>query len=125
MENELLKSVHKVYESAKSGTVYATDDVFVTVVGMAASDVEGVLGLSDLNTGEPCSKLTVRNLGKCLRLDFGPEQPAVILGIIVGAGYNLLEVSHGVQNKVLAAVRDMIGFELAQVNIQISDVRSK
>lgn len=124
MENELLKSIHKIYENDKT-TVYAADDVFITVVGLAASDVEGVLSLSDLNTGEICVKPTVRNLSKCLRLDFGTDQISVLIGIVVEAGSNLLAVSTNVQNKVLNAVRDIVGVTLSRVNIQISDVRSK
>ena len=124
MENELLKSIQKIYENDKT-TVYAADDVFITVVGLAASDVEGVLSLSDLNTGEICVKPTVRNLSKCLRLDFGTDQISVLIGIVVEAGSNLLAVSTNVQNKVLNAVRDIVGVTLSRVNIQISDVRSK
>ncbi|MBO4872091.1 MAG: Asp23/Gls24 family envelope stress response protein [Lachnospiraceae bacterium] len=124
MENELLKSIHKIYENDRT-TVYAADDVFITVVGMAASDVEGVLSLSDLNTGEICLKPTVRNLSKCLRFDFSSDQITVLIGIVVEAGSNLLAVSTAVQNKVLNAVRDIIGCTLSRVNIQISDVRSK
>ncbi len=125
MENELLKSLHKIYESEKTGAVYAADDVFVTVVGMAASDVEGVLSLSDLNTGELLVKPTLKNLSRCLRLDFGGDQISVLVGIVVEAGSNLLAVSCNVQNKVISAVKDIIGCDLSRVNIQISDVRSK
>ena len=124
MENELLKSIHKIYENDKT-TVYAADDVFITVVGMAASDVEGVLSLPDLNTGELCVKPTIRNLSKCLRLDFSGDQITVLIGIVVEAGSNLLAVSTNVQNKVLNSVQDIIGCSLSRVNIQISDVRSK
>ena len=124
MENELLKSIHKIYENDKT-TVYAADDVFITVVGMAASDVEGVLSLSDLNTGELCLKPTVRNLSKCLRLDFSGDQITALIGIVVETGSNLLAVSTNVQNKVLNSVKDIIGCTLNRVNIQISDVRSK
>ena len=124
MENELLKSIHKIYENDKT-TVYAADDVFITVVGMAASDVDGVLSLSDLNTGELCVKPTIRNLSKCLRLDFSGDQITVLIGIVVEAGSNLLTVSTNVQNKVLNSVKDIIGCSLSRVNIQISDVRSK
>ena len=124
MENELLKSIHKIYENDKT-TVYAADDVFITVVGMAASDVDGVLSLSDLNTGELCVKPTIRNLSKCLRLDFSGNQITVLIGIVVEAGSNLLTVSTNVQNKVLNSVKDIIGCSLSRVNIQISDVRSK
>lgn len=125
MDNELLKSVHKIYESNNNGNVYAADDVFITVVGMAAADVEGVLSLSDLNTGEMYVKNSIRNLSKCLRMDFSSERTTAQVGIVVSTGSNLLNVSKAVQNKVLTAVRDIIGVNLDQINIQISDVRSK
>ena len=125
MENELLKSVHKIYENHPVATVYAADEVFVTVVGMAASDVDGVLGLSDLNTGELLTKLNIKALSRCLRFDFTEDQTSVLIGIIIEAGTNLLKVSEAVQTRVMSAVKDYIGTELNKVNIQISDVRNK
>ena len=100
--------------------------MFSTVVGINASDVDGVLGLSDLNTGELITKLNNKSLAKALRFDFSDENAvSVLVGIIVTAGSNLLGVSQAVQNKVAAAVQDMIGIPLTAVNIQISDVRSR
>lgn len=125
MDNELLKSLHKISESDSSGQVYAADDVFVTVIGMAAVDVEGVLGLSDLNTGELLTKLNVKTLSRSLRFDFGEEASSVLVGIIVVQGSNLLQVSLAVQTKVMAAVKDIIGYQFDKVNIQITDVRAK
>ena len=125
MDNELLKTVHRIYEKDPVATVYAADDVFVTVVGMAASDVEGVLGLSDLNTGELQTKLNIKTLSRCLRFDFSEEQTSVLIGLIIEAGSNLLKVSEAVQIKVMSSVKDYIGTELDRVNIQISDVRTK
>ena len=125
MDNELLKTVHRIYEKDPVATVYAADDVFVTVVGMAASDVEGVLGLSDLNTGELQTKLNIKTLARCLRFDFSEEQTSVLIGLIIEAGSNLLKVSEAVQIKVMSSVKDYIGTELDRVNIQISDVRTK
>lgn len=125
MENELLKSVHKIYEAERTGSVYAADDVFVTVVGMATTDVEGLLGLSDLNTGELCTRPTVKNLSKCIRFDFTDNQITVLIGVIMISGSNLLNVSSVIQNKVFMAVKDIVGCEINKVNIQISDVRTK
>ena len=125
MDNDALKTVHKIYENDSSVAVYAADDVFSTVIGMAAADTEGVLGLSDLNTGELVTKINSKTMSRCLRFDFGEEQNTVLVGIIVIAGCNLLKVSTDVQNKVMAAVKDVIGFQMDRVNIQITDVRAK
>ncbi len=125
MDNELLKSVHLVAELSNSGTVYAADDVFSTVVGYNASEVDGVMGLSDLNTGELITRINNKTLAKALRFEFTDEAVSVLVGIIVTAGSSLLGVSRAVQSKVASAVQDMIGITLAAVNIQISDVRSR
>ena len=125
MDNELLKSVHRIYEKEPVAAVYAADEVFVTVVGMAASDVEGVLGLSDLNTGELQTKLNLETLSRCLRFEFTDEKTSVLIGLIIEAGSNLLKVSEAVQMKVMSAVKDYIGTDLDRVNIQITDVRTK
>lgn len=125
MDHELLKSVHLISESCFGGMVYAADAVFSMVVGLNASDVKGVMGLSDLNTGELITKMTEKNLSKALRFDFSDNSVTALVGIIVLAGSNLLEVSKAVQNKVASAVQDIIGISLAAVNVQITDVRSR
>ena len=125
MENELLKSIHVIGESPKSGTIFAADDVFSTVVGLNASEVEGVMGLADLNTGELITKMNNKSLNRALRFDFTEGAVTALIGIIVVAGSNLLSVSRAVQHKVSTAVEDIIGVTLKSVNIQISDVRSR
>ena len=125
MDSETLKSVHLIGESSFGGQIYAANEVFALVVGHNATEIKGVMGLSDLNTGELITKMTDKNLGKALRLDLGKENMSVLVGIIVLAGSNLLEVSKAVQKKVADSVENIIGVSLSAVNVQITDVRSR
>lgn len=125
MDNESLKSVHFISESTFGGSIYAANEVFALVVGHNATEIKGVMGLADLNTGELITKMTDKNLGKALRLDLGKKNMSVLVGIIVLAGSNLLDVSKAVQKKVADSVENIIGVSLSAVNVQITDVRSR
>lgn len=125
MDSEALKSMHLIAESSFGGSIYAANEVFSMVVAHNASEVKGVMGLSDLNTGELITKMTDKNLSKALRLDFTKNPVSALVGIIVLSGSNLLEVSKAVQNKVADSVENIIGVRLSAVNVQITDVRSR
>lgn len=125
MDSENLKSVHLIGESSFGGQIYAVNEVFALVVGHNATEIKGVMGLADLNTGELITKMTDKNLGKALRLDLGKKNMSVLVGIIVLAGSNLLEVSKAVQKKVADSVENIIGISLSAVNVQIMDIRSR
>ena len=124
MENEVLKNLHKICDSGV-GTVYASDDVFTTVVGMTVFEVDGVAALADVSTGEAQSRMGVKNLARCMRFDFEENTLTVTLSLILTFGCNLPEVCSKVQNKVISAVCDMIGYEVRRVNIGIADVKMK
>ena len=124
MENEVLKNLHKICESGV-GTVYASDDVFTTVVGMTALEVEGVLALADMSSGEAQSRVGLKALARCMRFDFEENTLTVTLSLILAFGYNLPEVCAKVQSKIISAVSDMIGYEAKRVNIGIADVKMK
>ena len=125
MDSETIKSMHLIAESSFGGSIYAANEVFSMVVAHNASEVKGVMGLADLNTGELITKMTDKNLSKALRLDFTNNPVSALVGIIVLSGSNLLEVSKAVQNKVSDSVENIIGVPLSAINVQITDVRSR
>ena len=124
MDNETLNNLHRICEN-ELGAVFAADDVFTTVVGMAASEVEGVFALADLSTGEAQAKLGVKAMSRCMDFDFDDNTISVTLSLIISFGYNLPEVCGKVQSKVIGAVTDIIGYEAKSVNIGIADIKLK
>ena len=56
MENELAKSMHKVGETENNVSIFVTDNVFNTIIGLAVSEVGGVHSLADWSTQEALTK---------------------------------------------------------------------
>ena len=122
MENELAKSMHKVDEIEDSANVYVTDNVFYTIIGMAAGDVEGVHSLADLSSQEALTKPSQRVFNRCAKLDFGENEVDVSLCLNIAYGNSIPEVSKNVQNRVISSIADMIGYTVRRINITIADV---
>ena len=122
MENELSKSMHKVDEINGEASVFATDNVFSTIIGLAVGEVGGVHSLADFNTQEALTKQSQRTFNRCTKLDFGENEVDVSLCLNIAFGSNIPEVSAAVQSKVAAAITDMIGYSVKKINITVADV---
>lgn len=121
MENELLKTMHRIDEKAYAA-VYVADDVFTTIIGMSATEVDGVYSLADLSTDEAQAKLSLRSFSRCMRLEFNEDRITVTLALTIAYGYNLPEVCAAVQGKVICGISNMIGYTVERVNIKVADV---
>lgn len=122
MENELAKSMHKVDEIEEQASVYVTDNVFNTIIGLAVSEVHGVHSLADLATQEALTKQSQRTFSRCMKLDFGEQEVNVSLCMNIAFGCNVPEVASGVQSRIAAVISDMIGYTVGRINITVADV---
>ncbi len=122
MENESAKSMHKVDEIEDKVSVFVTDNVFNTIIGLAVSEVNGVHSLADWSTQEALTKQSQRTFSRCMKLDFGEQEVNVSLCLNIAFGSNIPEVAANVQHKVDAVISDMIGYTVGQINITVADV---
>lgn len=122
MENELAKSMHKVDEIEEQASVYVTDNVFNTIIGLAVSEVRGVHSLADFATQEALTKQSQRTFSRCMKLDFGEQEVNVSLCMNIAFGCNVPEVASGVQSRIAAVISDMIGYTVGRINITVADV---
>ena len=88
------RSTHKLYEKDKIGEVQIADEVVAIIAGLAATEVEGVDSMAGNITNELVGKLGMKNLSK----------------------------SEQVQDKVSAAIENMTGLTVLDVNIKIAGV---
>lgn len=97
--------------------VHISEDAIATVAAMAALEVEGVAGLTGV--GADVSK---KNLSKAVRLS--TEEDALTIGISLQVlfGSNIRSVAKSVQEAVSSSVEDVIGLNVAAVNVHVSGV---
>ena len=87
-------------------------------VGTAESDI------STLQRTKQDTLVSGQNIATVNHLDLLANENIEIEGINIDDALSTTS-TNAVQNKVISAVKDIIGCDLSRVNIQISDVRSK
>ena len=96
-----------------AGTIEITNDVIATVVGGAATDIYGIVGMASKNQIKD-------NLNDILRRDNGI---AVDVYTIVSYGTKISEVSRNVQEKVKYNLETLLGVTANSVNVFVQGVR--
>ena len=99
------------------GQVKISNDVIVTIAGLAALEVEGVDTITSLT-----DKL-LKNNGVKIQIEDGKVTLDVV--ITVEYGMAIPEVSLKVQENVKNTVETMTGLEVSQVNIQVQEISFK
>ena len=109
-------------KSDQVGDVRVADEVVAIIAGLATTEVEGVSSMAGNITNEIVSKLGMKNLSKGVKVEVLDGVVTVDLTLNIEYGMNILETSKKVQEKVKAAIENMTGLEVADVNIHIASV---
>jgi len=104
------------------GTVKIADEVVAIIAGLAATEVEGVAGMSGGLAGGIAELLGKKNLSKGVKVEVGDKEAAVDLYLVVNYGVSIPEVALNVQRNVARAITSMTGLDVVEVNVHIQGV---
>ena len=117
---------HEVVEKYPSendgGNVRIADEVVGVIAGIAATEVDGVAGMSGGIVGGITEMLGKKNFSKGVKVEVGETQAAVDLFIVVDYGARIPEIAQQVQENVKRAVESMTGLDVVEVNIHVQGV---
>lgn len=116
------RNIYKIHENEAMGEVKVADSVVAIIAGLAATEVTGVASMAGNITNELVAKLGMKNLSKGVRIDILEDVVTVDLNLYISYGYNIVETSQKVQEKVKAAIESMTGLTVSDVNIRIAGV---
>ena len=116
------RSTYTIKMDASLGEVKIADEVVAIIAGLAAMEVEGVASMAGNATKELISKLGMKSLSKGVRVDVLEGIVTVMMALNLKYGYNIKSTTAKVQEKVKAAIENMTGLEVADVNIRIAGV---
>ena len=120
--NDYENNVYTVKDEKDGGEVLIANDVIATIACVAATEVEGVAAMSGNITNEIIGKLGVKNSSKGARIDLDNGEVRAELSITMQYGYSIPKVCTLVQERVAAAVRNMTGLEVVEVNVHVVGV---
>ena len=121
MAKETVRNTYAL-ESGEAGEVRIADEVVAIIAGLAATEVEGVASMAGNITNELVGKLGMKTLSKGVKLTVVDNTVSVVLSLNLEFGFSVPEVSRRVQENVKAAIENMTGLEVLEVNIQIEGV---
>ena len=116
------RSTYTIKEDENLGEVKIADEVVAIIAGLAAMEVDGVASMSGNATRELISKLGMKSLSKGVKVDVLEGIGTVSLKLNLKYGYNVMDICQKVQEKVKAAIENMTGLTVADVNIRIAGV---
>ena len=112
----------KIENLNEKGTIKIADEVVGVIAGLAATEVDGVAGMSGGIAGGITEILGRKNLLKGVKVEVGEKETAIDLYIIVDYGVRIPEVAWNVQENVKKAIENMTGLSVVEVNIHIQGV---
>ena len=108
-----------IHSENGEGQISFADDVVATIAGLAAIEIEGVVGMSGGVAGGIAEMLGRKNLTRGVKVEVGTSEAAIDLDIIAKYGVKIPEVARKVQENVKKAVEMMTALDVVEVNVNI------
>ena len=110
-------------QQSEMGIVSFANDVLAIIAGLAASEIEGVAGMSGGLAGGIAELLGRKNLAKGIKITVNDKVLSVDINMIISYGFKLHEVSRKVQANVVKAIETMTGLSVEKVNINVLGIQ--
>lgn len=107
------------------GTTTVADGVVAKVAGIAAQDIPGVYALGGgaaRALGSIREAVGQKDLTQGVSVEVGQTQVAVDVTLVVEYPHPLQKVADNVRDAIYAAVEDVVGMEVTEVNVSITDI---
>ncbi|WP_210768726.1 Asp23/Gls24 family envelope stress response protein [Arthrobacter sp. E3] len=111
--------------STGRGTTTVADGVVAKVAGIAAQDIPGVFALGGgaaRALGSIREAVGQKDLTQGVSVEVGQTQVAVDVTLVVEYPHPLQKVADAVRDAIYAAVEDVVGMEVTEVNVSITDI---
>src|SRR6185312_11933475 len=111
--------------AASRGTTTVADGVVAKVAGIAAQDIPGVYALGGgaaRALGSIREAVGQKDLTQGVSVEVGQTQVAVDITLVVEYPHPLQKVAGDVRDAIYAAVEDVVGMEVTEVNVSITDI---
>lgn len=116
------RNIYTIELDNNQGEVVIVDEVVAVIAGLAAVEVEGVASMAGDLTKELISKLGIKKLSKGVKVEILDNVVTVMIALNLKYGYNVMDISTKVQEKVKTAIENMTGLTVADVNVRVAGV---
>src|SRR6056297_1936437 len=109
-------------KSEELGTIKIANEVVAIMSGLAATEVEGVAGMSGGIAGGIADMLGRKNLSKGVKVEVGDSETSVDIFVIVDYGSSIPDVAWNIQDNVRKAIESMTGLNAVEINVHVQGV---
>jgi len=106
-------------ENEPSSTITYANEVIAIIAGLAASEVEGVAGMVNVNSG---LKGKNKNVTRGVKVEVGTEEVSVDLYLNVEYGTPIQRCAHDAQEGVKKSIESMTGLHVVRVDVHVMGV---
>ncbi|MCR5766905.1 MAG: Asp23/Gls24 family envelope stress response protein [Lachnospiraceae bacterium] len=110
---------NKMKNNNINADIKISDDVVASIVGLAATEVEGVTSLAGNVTNERLARSGTKNRSKGVKLIIEDGSVTTELYMNIRYGYSIPVVTSQVQERVSNAIENMSGLKVATVNVHV------
>ena len=103
------------------GSVRIAPEVLATIVNLTASAVPGVVAMGDV-PGHTFFTRPRHDMTRGVRLTVRENTVDIDLYVVVAQGINMVRTGATIQHNVAAAVHEMLGMDVKDVNIYIQKI---
>ena len=111
-----------VKKDSSLGAIRIADEVVSIIAGLAATEVDGIAGMSGGIAGGIAEMLGRKNFAKGVKVEVGEKEAAVDLYIIVKYGVRIPDIALAVPENVKQAIETMTGLSVVEVNVHVQGV---
>lgn len=105
-----------------NGTVMISEDVIISIVTQAVSDVDGVVSINTKPAAELADMIR-RNWGKGMKVSIANDNAITIdVDVVIGYGQSVVTIAEAVQAAVISAVQSMTGVQSVTVNVNVCGI---
>jgi uncharacterized alkaline shock family protein YloU len=112
-----------INDETDTGIIQIADDVVSSIVGLACTEVDGVSKLTGGITRDIISKLGKNNLSNGIKVIYQEDNSVIVdVSVEVKFGFNIVEVSKAIQEKVKQSLLTMTALRCDTVNVRVSSI---
>lgn len=116
------KDLNKEEMESEEGTIKIADEVVSIITGLAATEIEGVAGMSGGLAGGIAEMLGRKNLSKGVKVEVDENSASVDVFVIIEYGKTIPDVAWQIQDNVKQAIEGMTGLDVKSVNVHVQGV---
>ncbi|NLJ34484.1 MAG: Asp23/Gls24 family envelope stress response protein [Firmicutes bacterium] len=104
------------------GRTKVAEEVVAIIAGLAATEIDGVAGMSGGIVSGIAERLGRKDLTRGVKVEVGEEQVAVDLFVITHFGMSIPTIAQNIKENVKKKIESMTGMEVVEVNVNVQGV---